>query len=290
MADTYPHGRDHYRSNSRSDDIGINGPKSDGSNGAELTRVGTNVTLTQEQFERLFLSPTRSAGGSQLRATFGNPTPLGLVGFLLSLTPLSCVLMGWRGATSAVVQTGAYYALGGTCMIFAGIGEWILGNTFPFVVFFSFGSFWVSFAILNSSFYGLQAAYSTTGSAAQGAESIGYNSGFSFYLLFWGLMCTVYFVISLRTNVVFATIFLTVDMAFLLLAGTYWHTAAGNMDAAHKCTVAAGAFGFVCTMAGWYLLIVILLDSLDFPIVLPVGDLSNFIKPRKRIPLDEKVV
>lgn len=33
-------------------------------------------------------------------------------------------------------------------------------------------------------------------------------------------------------------------------------------------------------MAGWYLLIVILLDSLDFPMALPVGDLSNFIKPK----------
>lgn len=33
-------------------------------------------------------------------------------------------------------------------------------------------------------------------------------------------------------------------------------------------------------MAGWYLLFVILLDSLDFPLSLPVGDLSNFIKAK----------
>lgn len=35
---------------------------------------------------------------------------------------------------------------------------------------------------------------------------------------------------------------------------------------------------FVTCMAGWYLIFSILLVSVDFPLVLPVGDLSGMIK------------
>jgi hypothetical protein len=42
-------------------------------------------------------SPQNAVKGD-LRKTFGNPTPIALVGFLLSLTPLTADLMGWRGA------------------------------------------------------------------------------------------------------------------------------------------------------------------------------------------------
>lgn len=80
-----------------------------------------------------------------------------LLGFLLSLSPLSCDLMGWRGAggngaagTSVFsvsylkspadnLASGAYFFMGGVLMIIGGVLEFFLGNTFPFVVFSSFG-------------------------------------------------------------------------------------------------------------------------------------------------------
>lgn len=49
----------------------------------------------------------------ELRATFGNPTPLALLGFLLSLSPLSCEMMGWRnsglGSDAGIAGVGSYY-------------------------------------------------------------------------------------------------------------------------------------------------------------------------------------
>jgi len=36
---------------------------------------------------------------------------------------------------------GAYFFFGGLLMILGSLGEWITGNTFPFVVFGSFGMF-----------------------------------------------------------------------------------------------------------------------------------------------------
>jgi len=47
-----------------------------------------------------------------------------LVGFLLSLTPLSISLMEWRGAGGSGAATiGAYFFFGGVLMLLGGIGE-----------------------------------------------------------------------------------------------------------------------------------------------------------------------
>lgn len=60
-------------------------------------KSSSTVMMSPELFEKLYLSPQTSVKGD-LRKTFANPTPLGLLGFVLGLTPLSCTLMGWRGA------------------------------------------------------------------------------------------------------------------------------------------------------------------------------------------------
>ncbi len=40
---------------------------------------------------------------------------------------------------------------------------------------------------------------------------------------------------------------------------------------------AAGAVLFACCMGGWYLLAALLLPTVDFPLQLPVGDLSHLV-------------
>lgn len=47
-----------------------------------------------------------------------------LAGFLLALTPLSCDLMGWRGAGgNGAASTGVYFFFGGLLMILGSLGE-----------------------------------------------------------------------------------------------------------------------------------------------------------------------
>lgn len=69
--------------------------------------------------------------------------PVALGGFLLANTPATMMLMGWTGAGGGVgnvnAGVGTYFYLGAICLYAGGIGEWILGNTFPSVVFFTFG-------------------------------------------------------------------------------------------------------------------------------------------------------
>jgi hypothetical protein len=181
-----------------------------------LRKIQTSgsISISPELFEKIYLSPQNKVAGD-LRKTFGNPTPLygpisstkledttltihrALAGFLLSLTPLSCDLMGWRGAGgNGAASTGVYFFFGGLLMILGSLGEvrldlnnapssttnafsqFILGNTFPFVVFGSFGAFWLAYAATLQPFYNAYGAYSTTGVAAEGLETRGFNASF----------------------------------------------------------------------------------------------------------------
>lgn len=104
-------------------------------------RTAGSISISPELFEKLYLSPQNKVKG-ELRKTFGNPTPLygpsplfsfplpltnmssALIGFLLSLHPLSMILMGWRGAGgSGASNIGWFYFAGGLLMVLGGLGE-----------------------------------------------------------------------------------------------------------------------------------------------------------------------
>ncbi|GAB7339906.1 hypothetical protein MBLNU457_6433t1 [Dothideomycetes sp. NU457] len=252
--------------------------------GAALNRIRTagSISISPELFEKLYLSPQNNVAGD-LRKMFGNPTPVALVGFLLSLTPLSCILMGWRGAGgSGASDVAAYMFFGGLLMIVGATGEWFLGNTFPCVVFFSFGAFWLTFGGTLTPFYNAIDAYTTAN--VQGVDSVGFNASFGFFQLWMGFLCFIYLICALRTNLVFVGIFFFLVPAFGCLAGVYWHLAqaakgnAGSAAIASSLLVAAGAITFVVDVLGWWIFAAILLAAVDFPIALPVGDLSTMIK------------
>lgn len=67
--------------------------------GSDLSRQ-ISITLTPTQFEEMYLQPgAKSAAQTANIKAFGNPTPFGIVCFLLTYTPTMCILMGFRGTT-----------------------------------------------------------------------------------------------------------------------------------------------------------------------------------------------
>lgn len=112
------------------------------------------------------------------------------------------------------------------------------------------------------------------------------------------LLCMVFTVMALRTNVAFVTIFFTLIIAFSCLSGAYWQTSNGNAALAGRLQKTAGAFTFISSACGWWTLVAIMLAAMDFPFQLPgkpgyksqtvgiqcadysllVGDLSRVIK------------
>ena len=145
-------------------------------------KTANSVTISPELFEKIYLNPQNAVKGD-LRNTFGNPTPLALLGFLLSLSPLSCELMGWRGAGGDGIATvGAYYFIGGFLMSLGGILEFFLGNTFSFVVFCSFGGFWFTLGATLTPAFNAYGEYATDPSnIATGLTSRSFHASFGTY-------------------------------------------------------------------------------------------------------------
>ncbi|OIW22877.1 gpr1-like plasma membrane protein [Coniochaeta ligniaria NRRL 30616] len=255
-----------------------------GNHHEELRRIRTagTVSISAELFEKLYLSPQNVVKGD-LRTTFGNPTPIALVGFLIALTPLSCDLMGWRGAGgNGAAGIGTYYFFGGLLQLLGGFLEWVLGNTFPSVVFCTFGAFFLSFAATLSPSFAAFSTYAPVGEdGSAGLATQGFNASFGFFTLWIAILCIVFLICSFRVNICFVIIFFTLSLAFFLLTATYWLLAAdyeGNAATAGKILKAAGASCFVTCAFGWWVFLAIMIAVVDLPFAIPVGDLSTFIK------------
>ncbi|KAL3428203.1 GPR1/FUN34/YaaH-class plasma membrane protein [Phlyctema vagabunda] len=240
----------------------------------DLRSTRTNLTLTPEMFEKLYLSPKNSVAG-ELRKTFGNPTPIALIGLVLAITPLSAELMGWRGAAGFTSTIGVNYFFGGFLMVLGGILEFFLGNTYPCVVFCSYGAYFFSFAATFDPRFAAISSYTTDGSQTMEPP---FMAGFGFFTLSMGMLSTIYLVCAVRVNLVFVSIFASASMGFYLVTGAFWQLAQANTKEGNRLLVGTGASFFVTGMMAWYLLLVIMLATLDFPFSLPVGDLSGLIK------------
>lgn len=165
-------------------------------------------------------------------------------------------------------------------MIIGSVLEFFLGNTFPFVVFGSFGAFWLTFAATLTPYFNASIAYDPTHPAASAHNPV-FAASFAYFNLYMGVLCFIYLICSLRTNVVFVMIFLLLIPAFSCMAAVFWKIAEGTpaaLQTALGVQHAAGACAFAVSLLGWYLLFIQLLASVDFPLNLPVGDLSRFIK------------
>ena len=98
-----------------------------------------------------------------------------------------------------------------------------------------------------------------------------------------GILCFVFMIAALRTNIAFVIIFFTLVLAFPLLAAAFWRLAEGDMAMGNRLVVAGGACAFVTCVSGWWIFSALMLASVNFPFGLPVGDLSGVIKGRNPV-------
>jgi len=154
--------------------------------------------------------------------------------------------------------------------------EFILGNTYPFVVFTIYGVHWTASAYAQDPWHPLTLAY---GTAAEGAVNQSYDSGQGMYFIVMALVSFIFLLGSLRTNGPFVIVFVCLVCLFGLFAGAQIHigmdpTAAGVARATYLFKI-AGGFGFVAAIMGWYLAIITVCASTGVPCPLPIFDLST---------------
>ncbi|GAB7352581.1 hypothetical protein MBLNU459_g2965t1 [Dothideomycetes sp. NU459] len=249
-----------------------------------LTR---QITISREEYERLFFQPSPPVG--DLAKRLGNPTLLGLCGFLIPFQATMFCLMGFQGtnANSTVAISGAYFFLGGIAMNIAGICEFILGNTYPFAVFIIYGSHWCQLGYALDPVHDLVGVY-----GAEGATSKLYNSGTGFYNLTMCLISFIFWFGSMRTNGPFClAIFCLIPLFGLFAAANFhigYHPTAAGIEYALYLQKIAGGFGFVTALCGWYLAIITSCASTGLPCPLPIFDLSTKVFSHSKAARDER--
>ncbi|PWN34565.1 uncharacterized protein FA14DRAFT_109039, partial [Meira miltonrushii] len=148
---------------------------------------------------------------------FADPGPLGFISFVLCLTPTIACLCFWGSLSplSQVALVGQFYLTGGLGLWIAAIMSWLQGATFQMVTFASYGSFWFGFALLNSPQAGIAQALGGANSPML-TDAVGaYMIGFAIFNLIMAIM-------SVRINLTFVTIFFTVFLGSLLIAGGFF--------------------------------------------------------------------
>ena len=171
-----------------------------------------------------------------------------------------CILE-WKGtnSTSIVAASGTWYFFGGIAMNVAAICEFVLGNTFPFVVFMIYGTHWVNIAYTNDPWHPLAAAYTAAaGGAAETAVYKPYTSAQGHYNVVMALVSFIFLLGSLRTNVPFVIVFFTLVFLFGLFAGAQYELGYNptpeGIAYANRLFQIAGGFGFVTAIMGWYVI------------------------------------
>ena len=170
-----------------------------------------------------------------------------LSGLLRLSTPLSTRLPQCI-CTNSFPTSPTMIFFGGMLQIIGATMEWVLGNTFPMCLFFTYGTFWiVAGTQLVPAFgtgiqYAPAAALTATGTSAFQANILGqtqaeYFATFGFYYLSLAMLTVIFAVCSLRTNIVFFSALTTLVFAFGCAAGAFWNLALGNVESGQKLTV-----------------------------------------------------
>lgn len=252
--------------------------RSDGMNKVQTTG---GISLSPELFEQLYLAPKQNVHG-HLRERFGNPTPIAIGGLMLCTTSLAMVLLEWQGAGgfAGAANVACCIYVGGLLLLLGGIGEWIIGNTFPAVLFIIHGGFWTAFGYTIIPSIGAYGAYSTTGVVADGLKEPQFFATFAFSLVAMAIVSTFFTIAGLRTNVALFVSLAILVPTFAVIASSFFAISHGQLERARTLQHAGGGLLFAVSCTGWYVFLSMLLASVDFPIALPLGDLSTVIAGR----------
>jgi uncharacterized protein len=186
------------------------------------------LSLTPSHFEKLYLAPQNPVAG-HLRFTLGNPTPIAAAGFVVCNTAATMMLMGWHGAGGGTgntdAGTGACFFIGAVLHYLGGIGKWLLGNTFPGVLFLCLGVFWATLAATHVPFFNAMNGY--------GDDAAAFSNSFATFMVAMTILCFFFTIAAMRANVCLVAILTCFMTALLCLAAAYFYAGSGDVGRAN---------------------------------------------------------
>lgn len=177
-------------------------------------------------------------------STIGNPSPVGLAAFGTTTFYLMTINMGWSEPSfvDLVACNAIYY--GGICQLLVGVFELIKGSSFSFLVFSSYGAFWLGFAKLT-----LETSYTVNQIGNDGPFPI----GMSLYYFQWTILTAFFTFVATRKNRALMLLFGLLTITFGLLSiATGLSVNESTNSASGIVTKIAGYFGWATAMQAYY--------------------------------------
>jgi succinate-acetate transporter protein len=178
--------------------------------------------------------------------------------------------VGWRGAGGFASATNACSIwFGGLLLFFAGLGEFLLGNDFSFLVFMGYGAHILTFATTFVPSFNAVAFYSdgdpnkaTAGFAASfGTRLNPLNplsvliSATGYYPIALGILSLIFLLGALRTNLIFVLIFVSATTIWFCGSCIVLHRRRqsghrGYMSRCNRCRVLCGGYLRLVSLPG----------------------------------------
>lgn len=225
--------------------------------------MSSNPSIDKEAEATARVVPGAEGHVSQQKKV-ANPAPLGLGAFALTTFVLSLINLKANGVHEPNLVVALAFAYGGLIQLLAGMWEMAVGNTFGATALSSYGGFWISFGIVLTPSFNIVKSYTDT---VTGKSS--FSDVFALYLWAWFIFTTLCTLLTLRSNVAFASLFIVLDAAFFCLALAEQN--AGTSPAvAGALQTAGGCFGLAAAMLAWYNMFAGMADSTNFWFSIPV--------------------
>lgn len=164
---------------------------------------------------------------------FADPGPLGLAAFAMTTFFLSSVNAGWLPVSVEGVVLGLALFYGGIVQVFAGMWEFVKGNTFGAVAFSSYGAFWLAF------WYLVAHVDLSEATAADRGRGVG------FFLLGWTIFTLILLVCTNWINGLLMAVFGFLSLTFIALT-------LGDLFAVSGLVKLGGYLGLVTAALAWY--------------------------------------
>ncbi|EEH18587.1 hypothetical protein PABG_07647 [Paracoccidioides brasiliensis Pb03] len=215
---------------------------------------------------------------------FANPAPMGLASFALTTFLLSLINLQTRGVTTPNIVVASAYGYGGLVQLLAGMWEMAVGNTFGATALSSYGGFWITYGIMFT-----PGGFEIVKEMTERNGVAGLQTAVGLWLFGWWIFTTLLLLCTLKSTVVFFLLFLTVDLAFLMLA--LGHIFLGSESLPNTTLVkAGGGFGVIASFLAWYSALAGLADTSNSFFIIPVAHFPWSAKALESRKIDRETV
>jgi succinate-acetate transporter protein len=190
---------------------------------------------------------THTAPAPSFGSQIADPAPLGLACFALTTFMLSTFNAGILPKSAEVAILGVALFYGGLTQLFAGMWEFVKGNTFGALAFSSYGAFWMSL------WYLIVHAHLAKPDAANGV---------GIFLLAWTIFTVYMTIVTMRISGLLFTLFAVLLVTFVFLT-------VGNFAANPSIIHIGGYLGLLTAFIAWYASFAGVLNGTAKKVILP---------------------